>query len=29
MTTEEVGGCVFWCVCMYSHIDYRVCEVVD
>ena len=33
MTTDEVGGCVFWCVCVcvcvYSHVDYRAYEVVN
>lgn len=29
MTTEEVGGCVFWRVCVCIHIDYRACETVN
>ena len=31
MTTDELGGCVFWCVCVcvYSHVDYRAYEVVN
>ena len=29
MATEEVGGCVFWGVCVYSHIGYWACEIVN